>query len=211
MKQHTRKHKALYRGRYLSLLEIDGWEFTSRSNASGVVVLVAVTERSELVLVEQFRVPVGGKVIELPAGLVGDLADRDESLLLAAERELLEETGFKAAQMKVLMSCPSSAGMSDEIITFVRATGLERIAPGGGDSSEDIIVHLIPLTEVDQWLNKRQAAGHAARSKNLQCTVLVARAAMRTKPLPPHCGLAFSLMLVAGLLPMTGSQIPHRP
>ena len=40
-----------YRGRYLSLLERDGWEFASRSNASGVVVIIAVTDGGEIVLV----------------------------------------------------------------------------------------------------------------------------------------------------------------
>jgi len=60
-----------YAGRYLNLLERDGWEFASRSNANGVVVLVAVTDQGEIVLVEQFRIPVGKNVIELPAGRFG--------------------------------------------------------------------------------------------------------------------------------------------
>jgi ADP-ribose pyrophosphatase len=148
-----------YAGRYLSLLERDGWEFASRSNASGVVVLVPVTGQGEIVLVEQFRKPVGKNVIELPAGLVGDHEDPDESILLAASRELKEETGFEAAQLELLMECPSSAGMSDEIVSFVLATGLRRVGPGGGDDSEDIQVHIIPIEEVDQWLQEQQAAG----------------------------------------------------
>lgn len=148
-----------YAGRYLNLLERDGWEFASRSNASGVVVLVPVTEEGEIVLVEQFRTPVGKNVIELPAGLVGDHEEPDESILKAAKRELKEETGFEAAELELLMECPSSAGMSDEILSFVLARGLRRIGPGGGDDSEDIQVHVIPLEEVDQWLRKQQAAG----------------------------------------------------
>jgi len=159
MQNLHKKRKTLYRGRYLSLHEIDHWEFVSRSNASGVVVILAVTPADELVLVEQFRIPVDSHVIELPAGLVGDQADPDESLLLAAERELLEETGYEARQMKLLMSCPSSAGMSAEVITFVRATGLCKVAAGGGDNSEEIIVHLVPLNSVDRWLGEQQAAG----------------------------------------------------
>jgi len=103
-----------YKGRYLSLLERNGWEFASRSNATGVVVLVAVTDSREIVLVEQFRKPIGMDVIELPAGLVGDLDDTSETTLVAAARELEEETGFTAAHMEILMECPSSAGMSDE-------------------------------------------------------------------------------------------------
>lgn len=146
-----------YRGRYLSLLEKDGWEFTSRSNASGVVVLVPVTEAGEILLIEQYRKPVAASVIELPAGLVGDHTNSGESILDAARRELEEETGYAAAHMEVLMVCPSSAGMSDEILHFVLATGLTRVGPGGGDASESIEVLPVPLSQVDDWLTSRQA------------------------------------------------------
>jgi ADP-ribose pyrophosphatase len=148
-----------YRGRYLSLLERDGWEFASRSNASGVVVIVAVTDGGELVLVEQYRLPVQARVLELPAGLVGDLEDRDETELEAAGRELIEETGYAAGQLEILMASPSSAGMSDEIITFVLATDLQRVGPGGGDASEDIEVLAVSLEQVDVWLEEQRAAG----------------------------------------------------
>jgi ADP-ribose pyrophosphatase len=148
-----------YHGRYLDLLERDGWEFASRSNASGVVVIVAVTGEGEIVLVEQYRKPVQASVIELPAGLVGDLNDPDESILDAAHRELEEETGFRAAHMELLMACPSSAGMSDEVITFVLATGLQRVGPGGGDASENIEVAVVPLDRIDHWLALQQGAG----------------------------------------------------
>jgi ADP-ribose pyrophosphatase len=148
-----------YRGRYLSLLERDGWEYASRSNASCVVILVPVTDAGEILLVEQYRKPVGAKVIELPAGLVGDHADPDESVLEAARRELEEETGYAAERLQALMACPSSAGMSDEIIHFILATGLKRVGPGGGDASESIEVLPVPLSQVDAWLAARLAEG----------------------------------------------------
>jgi ADP-ribose pyrophosphatase len=148
-----------YQGRYLSLLERDGWEFSSRTNASGVVVIVAVTDQNEIVLVEQYRPPVGKLVIELPAGLVGDVGDGNESILEAASRELEEETGFSATEVSLLMEMPSSAGMTDEIISFALASGLRRSGPGGGDDSEDISVHIIHLQQVDEWLKAQSAAG----------------------------------------------------
>ena len=148
-----------FHGRYLNLLERDGWEFASRSNASGVVVLVAVTSDEEIILVEQYRKPVESLVIELPAGLVGDHVEPDESILEAAARELEEETGYAATHLEVLMTCPSSAGMSDEMISFVLAKGLTRVGPGGGDDSEDIAVHIVPLKDVDAWLTRQQFAG----------------------------------------------------
>jgi ADP-ribose pyrophosphatase len=148
-----------YQGRYLSLIERDGWEFASRSNASGVVVIVAVTDGNEIVLVEQYRKPVQARVLELPAGLVGDHVDPGETVLEAAGRELIEETGYAAGHLEILMASPSSAGMSDEIITFVLATGLQRVGPGGGDASEDIEVLAVPLEQVDAWLEGQRAAG----------------------------------------------------
>lgn len=155
MKQDTTH----YKGRYLSLLERDGWEFASRSNARCVVALVPVTEAGEIVLVEQHRKPVGNRVIEIPAGLVGDHSDPEEPVFTAAARELEEETGYAASHMEVIMDCPSSAGMSDEIITFVMATGLTRVGPGGGDGSENIEVHVVPLAGVDAWLESKVAEG----------------------------------------------------
>jgi len=146
-------------GRFLRLVERDNWEFASRANASGVVILVPVTDDDSLILVEQFRTPVQARVIELPAGLVGDLDDREETLITAARRELLEETGFEAATWSMLLQCPSSSGMSDEIVTFMQARDLRKTGPGGGDESEDIQVHSIPLSDVDAWLKDRVADG----------------------------------------------------
>lgn len=148
-----------YQGRYLSMVERKGWEFVTRSNATGVVILIALTEQKELVFVEQFRPPVGKQVIELPAGLIGDKEDADESVLSAAARELEEETGYQAGRLKPVLSCPGSAGMSDEYLHFVAATQLSKVGPGGGDDTEDIVVHVIPLANADQWLGEQLKLG----------------------------------------------------
>lgn len=146
-------------GRYLQLVERDNWEYATRSNASGVVVLVPVTDDNRLVLVEQYRIPVQARVIELPAGLVGDVDDQQESLTTAAERELMEETGYEAADWKLLFECPVTSGMSDEIVTFLEARSLSKTGDGGGDESEDIIVHCIALEAIDNWLKDRISDG----------------------------------------------------
>ena len=148
-----------YRGRYLGLVEAHGWEYATRINASAVAVIIAVTDQAELVLVEQHRVPVDGPVLELPAGLVGDQGDPNEGIGAAARRELLEETGYEAGRLDRIMECPSSAGMSDEQITFFLARQLHRRGPGGGDASEDIRVHTVPLQGIDHWLAARLAEG----------------------------------------------------
>ena len=91
--------------------------------------------------------------------MVGDHVEPDESILEAARRELIEETGFAAHSLEPIMDCPSSAGMTDEIVSFIRAGGLERVGPGGGDDSEDIEVHAVPLAEIDGWLEERHRRG----------------------------------------------------
>ena len=148
-----------YRGRFLGLQECDRWEYAFRTNASGVVVMVPVTDAGELILVEQYRVPVRSRVIELPAGLVGDTADREESLETAAQRELIEETGYRAGYFDELLTCPSTPGMSDEIVSIFFAGGLERVGAGGGNGDENITVHRVALDSASQWLEARMAEG----------------------------------------------------
>ena len=148
-----------YLGHHLGLKEKDGWEYAFRTDASGVVVLVPVTDNGELVLVEQYRAPVDNRVIELPAGLVGDAGDKHEDFAAAARRELIEETGFEAGTLEELLVGPVSPGMVSEIINVYLARDLNRVGPGGGDQSEDITVHLVPLAEAEAWLAARQADG----------------------------------------------------
>jgi ADP-ribose pyrophosphatase len=148
----------LHAARFLELVAIDRWEFVRRRNASAVVAIIATTPAGELLLVEQRRIPVGGAVIELPAGLVGD-EQADEQLATAAARELVEETGWEPAACTVLASGPSSAGLTSEISTLIRATGLRRVGPGGGVAGEAITVHAVPLATVPAWLAERTAAG----------------------------------------------------
>jgi len=139
--------------------ERDRWEYAFRTNAKGVVVMVPVTDAGELVLVEQYRIPVRSSVIELPAGLVGDTDDADEDLQTAAQRELIEETGYRAGYFEELLTCPSTPGMSDEVVSIFYAGGLEKVGPGGGDGNEKITVHRMPIATATAWLEARMAEG----------------------------------------------------
>ena len=150
----------LHEGRYLRLVSHLGWEFAQRTNTTGIVVIVPITGSRELVLVEQYRPPVGVRVIELPAGLAGDIpGEAHEALETAARRELVEETGFDATAMVELMRLPPTPGMVSEVHTFFLATGLRRVGEGGGDTSEDIIVHRVPLADAPEWLAAQRAEG----------------------------------------------------
>lgn len=154
----------LFNGRYLRMRRRDGWEYAERTNASAAVIIVAVTPAGKLLLVEQFRIPVNATSIEMPAGLVGD-QNEGESIQAAAIRELEEETGWRAGRIQYLMSGPSSSGMSNEQVAFVRARDLVRTGPGGGDHSEDIIVHEIALASAAAWLDARRREGYSIDPK----------------------------------------------
>jgi ADP-ribose pyrophosphatase len=145
---------------YLRLIDRDGWSFVQRTTGSGVVAVIAVTADQQLILVEQHRPPVSANVIELPAGLAGDLHDRPlENLAEAARRELLEETGYRAGRWQELVTVASSAGLTDECIVLFLAEDLQKAGPGGGDASENIRVHEVPIISIDAWLSEASARG----------------------------------------------------
>lgn len=157
--------KTHYKGRYLSLVERDDWEYATRTNPV-VAVLIAWLPDHRLVLVEQYRKPVERMAIELPAGLVGDQPGQaDESVIQAAHRELVEETGYSAGNITEIMRCPTSAGMTDETAVFLTATDLEKTGAGGGDASEDITVHTIAHDRIDGWLRDQYEQGKAVDPK----------------------------------------------
>jgi len=170
----TDSGRILAEGDYLRLIRRGGWEYAERSNARCAVIIVAVTPDDCLLLVEQFRIPIMAPAIEMPAGLVGDI-DGDERIEDAAIRELEEETGWRAERVELLMQGPTSAGMSNEIIAFARASGLSRVGPGGGDDSEDIIVHEVPRAEAAAWLCRKAAEGYAIDPKLYAGLYFVAR------------------------------------
>ncbi len=152
--------QTLAAGRFLKLLKSGSWEYVERVNVRDVAVLVAVTPAGEMVLVEQYRIPVRKRMIELPAGLVGDEEQfRSESLLAAANRELEEETGYRAGRLALLARAPSSGGMTSEIVSFLHATDLQKVGPGGGVDHENIVVHAVPLAEMPRWLRQREREG----------------------------------------------------
>lgn len=156
----------VWQGRYLSVRTEGHWEYAERTGAIAAVVIVAVTPAGELLLVEQHRVPAGRICVELPAGLVGDDSD-GESVSDAAIRELEEETGYRAGAIEEHGDFYSSPGMTSERFTFVVARDLTRTGDGGGEESEDITVHRVPLGEVRAFVAARRREGRGIDAKLL--------------------------------------------
>ena len=152
------KH-TLYEGDWLRLVRIGHWEACERTHGQGMaVIVIAQTPADEVLFVEQYRIPLGSRTIEMPAGLVGDDHAQD-TLVDAARRELIEETGWSPGKVEVLLVGPTSSGMSNERIAFVRARDLTKVGDGGGVGGEDITVHAVPRAEAPAWLMRKQAEG----------------------------------------------------
>ncbi len=150
------KPETLCRGQWLALLNDHGWEYVQRIRGHAVAIILPRFANGDTLLVEQYRPAMGQPCLEFPAGLVGDEADKTaESLLQAAGRELLEETGYRAARLRRLFQGASTPGMSSERVDFVLAEDLHREHAGGGVDDEQILTHRMPIAEVPKWLQSR--------------------------------------------------------
>jgi ADP-ribose pyrophosphatase len=152
--------KTIAQGKFISIKSVEGWEYAERTNCSGIVIIVPVFDDGRVILVEQNRKPVQAHVIELPAGLAGDDAEKaGEPLLAAAKRELLEETGYEAEYFHEITAGPPSPGLSTEVVTFFGAYGLKKAADGGGVEGEDITVHIVPMADVFRFCEDQRKLG----------------------------------------------------
>jgi ADP-ribose pyrophosphatase len=161
----TDKIETMWEGRFIVARRQGSWEFVGRTRDIHAAVILAVDD-GHVLLVEQYRVPLKARCLELPAGLVGD-EQEGEALESAAARELEEETGYRPARIERLGRFASSPGMVSESFTLVRATGLEKVSEGGGVPGEDIVVHRVPLNEVTAFVAAKRDEGLAMDVKLL--------------------------------------------
>jgi ADP-ribose pyrophosphatase len=154
-----------WEGKYLAVKKRGTWEYVSRTRNIKAAVILAI-DQGEVILVEQYRVPLDRSCIELPAGLIGD-EEEGEPVEAAATRELEEETGYRAARMTDLGYYHSSPGMVSEGFTLLRAEGLTRTGAGGGVEGEEIKVHRVPLDQIPAFVAAKRAEGCAVDVKML--------------------------------------------
>ena len=145
----------VWQGKFITVYRDGRWEYVGRARRIGAAVILAV-EDGHVLLVEQFRVPLGKHCLELPAGLVGDETS-GEAIEVAAARELEEETGWRAAHVASLGEFATSPGLVSETFTLVRATGLTQVSGGGGVEGENIVVHRVRTTELHAFVADARA------------------------------------------------------
>lgn len=150
--------RIVWEGKYIKVTKQGTWEYVSRTRGVTAAVILAA-DGDKVILVEQFRMPLGARCLELPAGLVGD-QEEGEDIHSAAIRELEEETGYRAERMVDLDRFHASPGMSSEGFSLLRAEGLTKVGEGGGvDASEDITVHLVPIRDLPEFVERKRAEG----------------------------------------------------
>lgn len=157
--------QTMWAGKYISALKQGRWEYVSRTGSTNAVVILAEHD-GKVILIEQYRVPVGARCLELPAGLVGD-EDAHATVDGTAIKELEEETGFTADRVEHLGQFHSSPGMVAESFALVRARGVRKVGEGGGNEHEDIAVHLVPREEIPAFIQSRRDAGSSVDVKLL--------------------------------------------
>ena len=163
---HDAPEETVWQGKYIVAKRRGPWEYVGRARGIQAAVILAVDDDDHVLLVEQYRVPVGARCLELPAGLVGD-EEEGESVEASAARELEEETGYRPGTVERIGTFHSSPGMVSESFTLVRASRLIKVGAGGGQGSEDITVHRVPLSDVTRFAAERRAAGVAMDVKML--------------------------------------------
>lgn len=142
-------HLNLYRARYRDRAGRDkSWLYASRQNSArpdAVVVVPFHQQENKLVIIKEFRVPLGGFLYGFPAGLV----DPGESIIDAGRRELYEETGLTAVD--VLKQSPAvfpSSGVTDESISLLYVTCEGSPNTENNEASELIEVKMLSRDQV---------------------------------------------------------------
>jgi len=151
--------KRIFEGKHVDVFERDGWEYVQRKKATEAVAIIAVTTDDRVILTEQARRPVAARVIDWPAGLVGDEEGGSNDPEETAKKELEEETGYVCASVELLAKGPSSPGITSELVSLYRARGVERRGEGGGVGGEAIDVHAVPLSALRHWLQRKEGEG----------------------------------------------------
>jgi ADP-ribose pyrophosphatase len=163
-REHNTHSKQIYKGNIVTLC-LDQVTLPDGRSAkrevvrhAGGVTIVPYTTEGEFVLVEQYRYAIGQMLLEFPAGRLQE----GEDPLMAASRELMEETGFRPGKLEPLGSIFTAPGFCDECLHIYLATDL---VPGEQSLEEDEFLNVLHLSK--HQLVERIRLSHVHDAKTL--------------------------------------------
>ncbi len=148
-KEKTIKSDLIFNGKMINLrvdtVELPGNKMATREivDHPGAVAIVPITNDGKIVMVTQYRKPVEESLLEIPAGKLEKNEDPSE----CAKRELKEETGFNAKELKHLLTLYSTPGFSNEIMYIYLATGLIEGTPNP-DEDEYVSTDIFSVSDL---------------------------------------------------------------
>ncbi|HEY0497014.1 MAG TPA: NUDIX hydrolase [Kutzneria sp.] len=144
--------KDIYQGRVIALradsVVMPGGGVATREVVEhlGAVAVLALDGDGQVTMIHQYRHPLGRRIWELPAGLLDVVG---EEPVLAAQRELAEETGLAASSWVTLVDVAASPGFTDEVVRVFLARDLSSVGRDipDGDEETDLVARKFPLSE----------------------------------------------------------------
>ncbi|MGM7721298.1 NUDIX hydrolase [uncultured Metabacillus sp.] len=159
LKETTLSSKEIFKGRvidvYLEEVELPNGKTSTREIVKhpGAVAVIAITPENKILMVEQFRKPLGRTLVEIPAGKL----EKGEQPLATAKRELEEETGYTCSNLKPLISFYVSPGFADELVHLFIAENLEKLTNAAElDEDEFLDVLEVTLEEAQEMIESKR-------------------------------------------------------
>lgn len=162
--------KVLHEGKFLSQAVrtyqgtdggIKKYEMVVRNNVQSIVAGLPVTKEGNFLISRQFRIPLGRPVYENAAGLV----DAGETCEEAMLRELREETGYSATELRRVGQVPTSSGLTNEIVDCFILLGVEKTGEPETETSESIETLIIRDDDMDEWFMSQMSEGNLVDPK----------------------------------------------
>jgi ADP-ribose pyrophosphatase len=140
----------------------------TKYHASDVVIVVPFLDRQKLLMIKQFRYPIGKVLLEFPAGHV----DSGEDPLATATRELEEETGYNAKKVEYVYSYHPSVSRTRQSVHVFRATGLAKTSATRHDSGEQINMERVTIAKLRQLIAERKVENAGTLIAYLLCCTM---------------------------------------
>jgi ADP-ribose pyrophosphatase len=140
----------------------------TKYHASDVVIVVPFLDLQKLLMIRQFRYPIGKVLLEFPAGHV----ENGEDPLATAKRELQEETGYSAKKVEYVYSYHPSVSRTRQSVHVFRATGLAKTSATKHDSGEQITMETITTAKLRQLIANRKVENAGTLIAYLLCCTM---------------------------------------